>query len=174
MTAKSFKPAPETAASQHLSGEALTHCLGLIDFLRINQFKPRHVAANSWEVVVPSKNRTHTWKQALRRLRIFNDGTWTITLHFFPEFNEKITDETVINFVWNNLDMHKKTCHPNAENTCDLKQSIIIFGKPHDNMCCCCQIKITSPTGDALKHIKTLILTAREIIKTSPPRGGAL
>jgi hypothetical protein len=85
------------------------------------------VAKNSWEVIVENKERTHTEKQILRRLRIFNDGTWTVTLHFFPEFNDKITDDSVKNFVWNNLDDNKTICHPNADGTCRHKKKTLIM-----------------------------------------------
>jgi len=167
MPIKKLKPTPEIVASEYLNGDVLNDCMNIIDFLRANKYTPRHVAKNSWEVIVENKERTHTEKQILRRLRIFNDGTWTVTLHFFPEFNDRITDDEVKNFVWSNLDHNKTICHADANGMCPHKKTMDIFGKACADMCCCCQIKITNPTGDDLNHIKTLILTAKEIIKTA-------
>jgi len=38
-----------------------------------------------------------------------------------------------------------------------------MFGRMCENQCCNSQIKIMNPTGKALEHTKTLILTARDI-----------
>jgi hypothetical protein len=158
-TQKALKLKPETLAAQVLDGEKLKNLLDLVEFLNTNGLKLRLAAKNAWEVVVRNPENTLTQNQILRRLRVDPENkTWSVSLHYFPEYTEHITDAELINFVWDNL--HSKICHQNCKNI----KTRSFFGKEFDSMCCNEQIRILNPSGKGLEYAKTLIMTAKTIV----------
>ena len=160
-TQKALKLKPETLATQVLDGEKTQNLLDLVDFLQDNKLNLKLAAKNAWEVIINNKNNTHTGNQILRRLRIHPESrTWSVNLHYFPEYIDYITDAELINFVWDNI--YYKRCH--GENCASIAERDI-FGKKFGNMCCNEQISVSNLSGKELEHIKTLVITAKRIIE---------
>jgi len=157
---KLLKPTPEFIATEALNEDMQMDVVNLCDFIKASNLKIRWVGKNGWEVAI---NKT----QVLRRIRINPiDNEWYVTLHYFPQYNNCLTNEEIHNFVWNNLD--GSGCDAlNTHEKCIRKKNMTfnIFGKMCENQCCNSQIKIMNPTGKALEYTKTLILTAVNIAK---------
>ena len=159
-TQKAIKLTPETLAEQVLDGEHLQNLLDLVGFLHTNGLKLKLAAKNAWEVVVRNPKNSLTWNQILRRLRVEPENKiWSVSLHYFPEYTEYITDAELIDFVWDNL--NSKNCHPNCANI----KTRNFFGKDFENMCCNEQIMILNPSGKRLEYAKILIMAAKKIVE---------
>ena len=154
---KPLKATPEIIAAEVLSEDMQKNVADLCESMRSNNLRIKWVGRNSWEVAVQKM-------QILRRIRINPaEKSWYVTLHFFPQYNEYITDEAIHNFVWGNLGGTGCDALNTDVSKCGHNRVIDMFGKMCSNQCCNSQIKIVSPTGKALEHTKTLILTARDI-----------
>ena len=155
---KSLKPIPEVIAAEALSEDMQKDVAYLCEPLRTNGLRIKWVMKNSWEVAIQKM-------QILRRIRINPaEKNWYVTLHFFPEYNDYITDGELHKFVWYNLG--GSGCDAlNTHAKCERKKNMTfnIFGRMCENQCCNSQIKIMNPTEKALEYTKTLILTARDI-----------
>ena len=158
---KLLKPMPEDIAAEVLNEDMQKDITNLCECIRGNNLRIKWVGKNGWEAAVGKM-------QVLRRIRIYPaDKYWYVTLHFFPQYNEYITNEKIHDFVWNNLG--GSGCDAlNTHAKCARKKNMTfnIFGKMYDNQCCNSQIKIINPTGKALEYTKTLILTAKDIANT--------
>jgi len=153
---KTKKPEPAGVAAEYLSFNDFNNFINFLDFLQANSLKPRWIAKNAWEVKINNN-------QILRRLRINpEEKTWSVNLHFFWGYNEKITDDELKYFVWSNL-RHNRC--PHDAGNCRNYSTIDILGKPFDKMCCVGQITIINPAGKALEHTKELVLKAKAIIE---------
>jgi len=154
---KAIKPTPEIIAAEVLSEDMQKDVANLCEFLRSSNLRIKWVGKNGWEVAVQKM-------QILRRIRINSEEkNWYVTLHFFPQYNEHITDEETHNFVWSNLGGTGCDALRTDISKCGHNRIIDMFGKMCENQCCNSQIKVVNPTGKALEHTKTLILTARDI-----------
>jgi len=156
---KLLKPTPEAIAAEVLSEDMQKDVAKLCDCIRANNLRIKWVGKNGWEV---SARKT----QILRRIRINPaENNWYVTLHFFQQYNDYLTDEEIHNFVWNNLGGMGCDALNTGGPKCKgyMSKTFNMFGKMCENQCCNSQIKIMSPTEKALEHTKTLILTARDI-----------
>jgi len=155
---KLIKPTPETIAAEVLSENMQKDVADLCDCMRINNLRIKWVGKNGWEVATKGM-------QVLRRIRINPiDRNWYVTLHFFTQYNDCVTNEEVHEFAWNNLG--GSGCDAlNTHDKCVRKKNMTfnIFGKICEGQCCNSQIKVINPTGKALAYTKILILTARDI-----------
>ncbi|MCL2421202.1 MAG: hypothetical protein FWD03_05030 [Defluviitaleaceae bacterium] len=156
---KLLKPAPETIAAEILSENMQNDVVELCDCIRTNNLRIKWVGKNGWEVAIRKM-------QILRRIRINPlEKNWYVTLHFFPQYNDYLTDKEIHNFVWNNLGGMGCDALNTGGTKCNgyMSKAFNIFGRMCENQCCNSQIKIMNPTGKALEYTKTLILTARDI-----------
>jgi hypothetical protein len=157
---KLLKPTPETIAEEILSAEMQKNIASLCDCMKDNNLKIKWVGKNGWEVALKKM-------QILRRIRINPlEKNWYVTLHFFPQYNNYLTDENIRHFVWDNLGGTGCDALNTGGAKCSgyMNQAFNMFGKICENQCCNSQIKILNPTGTALEHTKTLILAARDIV----------
>ena len=159
---KLLQPTPEVISAEIFSEDIKKDIANLCESLRSNGLRIKWVMKNSWEVAYKKV-------QILRRIRINpEEKNWYVTLHFFPQYNDYITDEEIHNFVWNNLGGTGCDALKNADvANCGHNLSFNIFGKICEKQCCNSQIKIVNPTAKALEHTKTLILTAWDITKVN-------
>ena len=154
---KSLKPTPEVIAAEILSEDMQKDVANLCEAIRAENLRIKWVGRNDWEVAVQKM-------QVLRRIRINPaEKSWYVTLHFFPQYNEYVTDEELHNFVWSNLGGTGCDALNTDVSKCGHNRIIDMFGRMCGNQCCNSQIKVVNPTGMALEHTKTLILTARDI-----------
>jgi hypothetical protein len=156
---KLLKPTPEAIAVEVLNVDAQKDIADLCDCMRTNNLRIKWVGKNGWEVALNKM-------QILRRIRINPiDKYWYVTLHFFPQYNDYLTNKQVHDFVWDNLGGFGCDALNTGGTKCSgyMSKTFNIFGKMCENQCCNSQIKIINPTGKALEHTKTLILTARAI-----------
>jgi len=151
-----LKPTPETIAAEILGADMQKDVISLCDCMRDHDLRIKWVGKNGWEV---AKNKM----QILRRIRINPvDKNWYVTLHFFPKYNEYLTDAAIHDFVWSNLGGSGCDALTTHEK-CTRKKNMTfnMFGKMCEKQCCNSQIKIMNPSGKALEYTKTLILTAK-------------
>ena len=149
-------------AAEFLNGDKQSDLLDFNEFLQANNFKPRRVAKNAWEVKLYGN-------QILRRFRInAKEKSWSVNLHFFSDYNEQITNNELKNFVWNNIRQNR--CQHEFQN-CRNYSTINILGKNIDMVCCCGQITVIDPSGKALEHTKTLVLIAKTIVENALAEG---
>jgi len=162
---KLLKPTPEAIAAEILDADMQRDVASLCDCMRNNNLRIKWVGKNGWEVATNKK-------QVLRRIRINPvDKSWYVTLHFFPEYNEYLTDAAMHDFVWSNLGGSGCDALTTHEK-CIRKKNMTfnMFGKMCENQCCNSQIKIMNPSGASLEHTKILTLTARDIAKAIAER----
>jgi len=152
------KPEPVTVATGFLSDDKLRNLINFIEFLHVNEYKLRWRSSNAWEIKIHNT-------QILRRLRVnTEEKNWFVNLHFFWEYNNHITDDELINFVWSNI--RHNQCHHKTTN-CQNYSTINILGKKFDMTCCVGQITIFNPAGKELKYAKELVSIAKVIVENA-------
>ena len=135
---KLIKPTPEVIAEEVFGEGVLADIKSLCDFIRLNDLRIKWVGKNGWGVECKKM-------QVLRRIRINpSDKDWYVTLHFFPQYNEHITDAEMHHFVWNNLGGFGCDALNTGGNKCGnyMNLTFDMFGKACANQCCNSQIKI--------------------------------
>ncbi|MCL2545667.1 MAG: hypothetical protein FWE06_00535 [Oscillospiraceae bacterium] len=159
------KPTPKIVAAEFLSEDKLHDIINFTDFLHDNGLKLRWAARNAWTV-------KFFCNPIMSRLRINTDEkSWNVQLNFFYKYNDKITDDGLKNFVWENLYYSRAGCHQDADGNCRNQSCANVLGKKIDRVCCCGQIKIVNPTGQAVECIKALVLIAKEIVENAIAEG---
>ena len=159
---KALKPSIEDVIPEILDGDMKSNALNFVAWLRANKFSPGLKLINTWQSSCKGKAicnialRQDVWKN---RNQFWDDKFWHIQLYVgVHQYEEKIKNEGLQDFVWNNLG-YCKNCNGNAD-ICSKK--ITVLEKEINNFGCWPLMWVYNPDEEAIENIKKLLLLEKE------------
>jgi hypothetical protein len=80
------------------------------------------------------------------------------------DYEKYITDDSLKQFVWNNLHTSPSPSPNCIRRGCTGIQSINIFGIEHKSVCGCVGVSIQNPNGAELENIMKLVIIIKQLI----------